>query len=103
MHINRDDMKRDSFISGIFSNFIRERLLESKILTVLEPRCNRAAWVRSGFEPQELIDVQLERQLTTRYLHDVILASTKLLYTTSFYQSLGFIAAKYRIEFLFEV
>ena len=69
---------------------------------VLEPRCDRAAWVRSRFEPQELIDVQLERQLATRYLHDVVFASTKLLYTTSFYQSLGFIAAKYRIEFLFE-
>ena len=73
------------------------------LIGVLEPRCNRAAWVRSGFEPQELIDVQLERQLATRYLHDVVLASTRLLYTTSFYQSLGFIAAKYRIEFLFEV
>ena len=70
--------------------------------TVLEPRCDRAAWVRSRFEPQELIDVQLERQLATRYLHDVVFASTKLLYTTSFYQSLGFIAAKYRTEFLFE-
>ena len=30
-------------------------------INVLEPRCNRAAWVRSRFEPQELIDVQLER------------------------------------------
>ena len=34
--------------------------------TVIEPRCNRAAWVRSRLEPQELIDVQLERQLATR-------------------------------------
>ena len=72
------------------------------MVLVLEPRCDRAAWVRSRFEPQELIDVQLERQLAMRYLHDVVFASTKLLYTTSFYQSLGFIAAKYRIEFLFE-
>ena len=71
--------------------------------SVLEPHCDRAAWVRSRFEPQELIDVQLERQLATRYQHGVVFASTKLLYTTSFYQSLGFIAAKYRIEFLFEV
>ena len=52
-------------------------------MTVLEPHCNRAAWERSTFEPQELIDVQLERQLATRYLHDVVFASTKLLYTTS--------------------
>ena len=74
-------MSRDSKYTSLKSN-------------VLEPRCDRAAWVRSRFEPQELIDVQLERQLATRYLHDVVFASTKLLYTTSFYQSLGFIAAK---------
>ena len=73
---------------------LHRHALMSKTLPVLEPRCNRAAWVRSRFEPQELIDVQLERQLATRYLHDVVFASTKLLYTTSFYQSLGFIAAK---------
>ena len=36
-------------------------------IIVLEPRCDRAAWVPSRFEPQELIDVQLERQLATRY------------------------------------
>ena len=30
----------------------------SIIIIVLEPRCNQAAWVRSRFEPQELIDVQ---------------------------------------------
>ena len=65
------------------------------LFSVLEPRCNRAAWVRSRFEPQQLIDVQLEGQLATRYMHDAVFASTKLLYTTSCYQSLGFIAAKY--------
>ena len=27
-------------------------------MSVLEPPCNRAAWMRSRFEPQELIDVQ---------------------------------------------
>ena len=32
-HQYRDDMKRDSFICGISSNFIRERLLESRTLT----------------------------------------------------------------------
>ena len=32
-HQYRDDMKRNSFISGISSNFIRERLLESRTLT----------------------------------------------------------------------
>ena len=36
---------------------------------VLELRCNRAAWVRSRFQPQELIDVK-ERQLATHYLYD---------------------------------
>ena len=32
----KDDMKRDSFINGIFSNFIRERLLENRTLTFTE-------------------------------------------------------------------
>ena len=32
----KDEMKRDSFIGGIFSNFIKERLLEYKTLTFNE-------------------------------------------------------------------
>ena len=83
------------FVVTLHVNLLSHCMLTFHIMfTVLEPRCDRAAWVRSRFEPQELIDVQLERQLATRYLHDVVFASTKLLYTTSFYQSLGFIAAK---------
>ena len=62
-------------------------------ITVLEPHCNRAAWVRSRFEPQELIDVQLERRLATRYLYGVVLASTKLLSIIRFIQSRGLLAA----------
>ena len=54
---------------------------------VLIPRCNRVAWVRSRFEPQELIDDQLERRLATRYLDGVVFASTRLL------QSRGLLAA----------
>ena len=45
----------------------RSRLGKTIRNFVLEPRCDRAAWVRSRFEPQELIDVQLERQLATHY------------------------------------
>ena len=41
-------------------------------MLVLEPDCNRTAWVRSRLEPQELIDDQLERRLGARYLDDVV-------------------------------
>ena len=32
----KDDMKRDSFINGLSSNFIRQRLLENRTLTFTE-------------------------------------------------------------------
>ena len=31
-YMYKDDMKRDSFINGLFSNFIRQRLLENRTL-----------------------------------------------------------------------
>ena len=37
----KDEMKRDSFIGGIFSNFIKERLLEYKMLT-FDEACEKA-------------------------------------------------------------
>ena len=49
--------------------------------------------VRSRFKPQELIDVQLERRLATRYLDGVIFASTRQLSITRFYQSRDLLAA----------
>ena len=68
-------------------------LSQTTVVCVFEPRCNRAAWVRSRFEPQELIDDQLERQLATHYLDGVVFASTKLLSITRFNQSRGLLAA----------
>ena len=63
-HVSQTNLSYPPFVNEVNCSttddveFLNELQKDATNLAVLEAPCNQAAWVRSRFEPQELIDVQ---------------------------------------------